>query len=249
MGQLQGKRIIVTGGAGGIGGAAIQAMHQEGARIACTYNTEAPTLPAGVISARCDITSKISVDAMFDQFAQHLGGVDVLVHAAGAHGSMPAADLSEAEWDRMFALNCKAMLFTNQAAFRHMNKSGGSIINMGSVEGVRGFAGNAAYASSRGAVMSFTRSIALEWGRHNIRANCVAPAVETRLAQRMFDKLDDAGRTMMAAYLQQVIPLGGKMGDPLKDLAPVIVFLASDASGFITGQVIAVDGGLMMVGS
>jgi NAD(P)-dependent dehydrogenase (short-subunit alcohol dehydrogenase family) len=249
MGSLDGKRVIITGGAGGIGGAAVQLFHKEGARIACTYNSAQPDLPAGVSSERCDIANKAEVDAVFDKFATALGGLDVLIHAAGIHGSCPADQLTDTDWDRMFTLNGKATLFTNQAAFRHMRDHGGSIVNMGSVEGVRGFAGNACYAASRGAVMAWTRSVALEWGRHGVRVNAAAPVVETRLAKRMRDQLDDATNAAIDQHLAQSIPLGGRMGDPLRDLAPVLAFLASDASRFVTGQTIAVDGGFMMVGS
>ena len=249
MGTLDGKRIIVTGGAGGIGNAAVKALVEAGARVACTYNAARPDLPAGVHSQRCDITSKTDIDEAFDHFVPALGGLDGLIHAAGVHGSCPADQLSEADWDGMFALNARATMLTNQAAFRHLKAGGGSIVNMGSVEGVRGFAGNACYAATRGAVMAWTRSIALEWGKHNIRANCVAPVVFTGPAERMRAKLDDATNAMIDAHLAQAIPLGGKMGDARKDLAPVLVFLASDASRFITGQTISVDGGFMMLGS
>jgi NAD(P)-dependent dehydrogenase (short-subunit alcohol dehydrogenase family) len=249
MDGLDGRRVIVTGGAGGIGGAAVQALVERGARVACTVHESAAKVPDGVVTSPCDIASKASVDETVDRLAGELGGLDALIHAAGIHGSCPAEQLGEDEWDRLFALNGKATLFTNQAAFRHLRDGGGSIVNMGSVEGVRGTAGNAAYASSRGAVMAWTRSVALEWARHRIRVNCVAPVVETRLVQRIRDAMDDAGRAAMEAGLQHAIPLGGKMGDPLQDLAPVLAFLVSDDSRFITGQTLAVDGGFMMLGS
>jgi NAD(P)-dependent dehydrogenase (short-subunit alcohol dehydrogenase family) len=114
---------------------------------------------------------------------------------------------------------------------------------------VRGFAGNACYAATRGAVTSWTRSVALEWGRYRIRVNALAPVAETAPAKRMRANQDAATNAMMDAYLQQAIPLGGKMGDALNDIAPALVFLASDASHFITGQTLAVDGGFMMLGS
>ena len=249
MGALDGKKVIVTGGAGGIGNAAVKALHEAGARVACTFNAARPDLPDGVVSERCDITSKAEIDHAFDRFAQALGGLDGLIHAAGIHGSCPADQLTEEGWDSMMALNGRATMLTNQAAFRHLREGGGSIVNMGSVEGVRGYAGNAAYAASRGAVMAWTRSIALEWGRHKVRANCVAPVVFTGPAERMRAKLDDATNAMIDAHLAQAIPLGGKMGDALADLAPVLVFLASDAARFTTGQTISVDGGFMMLGS
>jgi 3-oxoacyl-[acyl-carrier protein] reductase len=249
MGILNGKRVIITGGAGGIGNAAMHLFHQEGAIIACTFHSEHPDLPAGALSERCDLTDKSQTDAVFDGFARQLDGLDVLIHAAGAHGACPADQLTSEAWEDMFALNGKATLFTNQAAFRHMRNTGGSIVNMGSVEGIRGSADHACYAATRGAVMSWTRSIALEWGRYNIRANCVAPVVHTRLAERMSENLNDAAKTDMEQFLSRAIPLGGRMGHPLHDLAPVIAFLASDASHFVTGQTIAVDGGFMMLGS
>jgi NAD(P)-dependent dehydrogenase (short-subunit alcohol dehydrogenase family) len=246
---LEGKRVIVTGGAGGIGGAAVRALVERGARVACTVHEVTADVPDGVAVAPCDIARRASVDEAVDGLVAALGGLDALIHAAGIHGSAPAADLSEEDWDRMFALNGKGTLFTNQAAYRHLHERGGSIVNMGSVEGVRGTAGNAAYAASRGAVMAWTRSVAQEWARHGIRVNCVAPVVETRLYHRIRDSLDDASRAAMEAGLAHAIPLGGKMGDPARDLAPVLAFLVSDDSGFITGQTIAVDGGFMMLGS
>jgi NAD(P)-dependent dehydrogenase (short-subunit alcohol dehydrogenase family) len=250
MGSLDGKRVIITGAAGGIGSAAVEAFVREGARVACTYSSTEPSLPDGVVTSdRCDITSKASVDSVFDRFAETLGGLDVLVQAAGLHGSCPADQLTEEYWDNMFALNGKATLLTNQAAFRHMRDIGGSIVNMGSCEGVRGFAGNACYAATRGAVHSWTRSVALEWGQYKIRVNALAPVAETAPAKRMRANQDAATNAMMDAYLQQAIPLGGRMGDALNDIAPALVFLASDASHFITGQTLAVDGGFMMLGS
>jgi NAD(P)-dependent dehydrogenase (short-subunit alcohol dehydrogenase family) len=249
MGNLDGKRVI-TGAAGGIGGGAMAAFVREGARVACTYNASEPTLPDGVVaSAQCNIADRQSVDSVFDDLVAKLGGLDVLIQAAGIHGSCPADQLTEEYWDNMFALNGKATLFTNQAAFRHMRDHGGSIVNMGSCEGVRGFAGNACYAATRGAVMAFTRSVALEWGRYKIRVNALAPVAETVTSQRMRANQDEAANAMMDAYLQAAIPLGGKMGDVLNDIAPALVFLASDASHFITGQTLAVDGGFMMLGS
>lgn len=249
MGKLDGKRIIVTGGAGGIGNAAVRLFAAEGARVACTWHGSVPALPEGVSAHRCSITDRAAVHATFDAIAAELGGLDALVHAAGLHGSTPAEAITDTDWDRLLDANVKGTCWTNQAAFRHMQASGGSIVNMGSVEGVRGFAGNAVYAASRGAVMAWTRSVALEWGRHRIRVNCVAPAVATGIFRRQCEGLPAEVLAGIAADLQQRIPIGGTLGDPLQDLAPVLLFLASEDSRFITGQTIAVDGGLMMLGS
>ena len=113
MGALDGKKVIVTGGAGGIGNAAVKALHEAGARVACTFNAARPDLPDGVVSERCDITSKAEIDHAFDRFAQALGGLDGLIHAAGIHGSCPADQLTEEGWDSMMALNGRATMLTN----------------------------------------------------------------------------------------------------------------------------------------
>ena len=249
MGRLSGKRIIVTGGAGGIGNAAVHLVTEAGAKVACTWHGTRPDLPPGVSAHRLDITDREAVHAAFEAMVAELGGLDALVHAAGLHGSTTASDITDADWDRLLGANVKGTCWTNQAAFVHLRERGGSIVNMGSVEGVRGFAGNAVYAASRGAVMAWTRSVALEWGRYGVRVNCVAPAVATEIFRRQCEGLPPEVLAGIAADLQQRIPLGGTLGDPLRDLAPVLLFLASDDSRFITGQTIAVDGGLMMVGS
>lgn len=240
---------MVTGGAGGIGGAAVQMLASEGARVACTYHRKPPTVPAGVIARPCSIVDRGEVHQVFESIAAALGGIDVLVHAAGIHGSCPAHEVDEGTWDGMFDANGKATVWTNQAAFRHMRERGGSIINMGSAEGVRGFPGNAIYSASRGAVMAWTRSIAQEWGRYSVRVNCVAPVVATEIFARQRQAMDAASLRALDEGLARAIPLGGHLGDPLADLAPVLAFLASDDSRFITGQTIAVDGGFMMLGS
>lgn len=249
MSGLKGKRIIVTGGAGGIGNAALRLFVEQGAQVACTYHSTRPEVPQAVACHRCDIADRAAVEAVFARIADAFGGLDVLLHAAGIHGSRAAEEVDEADWDRMFDANAKATVWTNQAAFRRMRANGGSIINMGSVEGVRGFAGNAVYAASRGAVMAWTRSVALEWGAAKVRVNCVAPAIATSIFERQMAAMDPAVLAMVEADLRRSIPLGGTLGDPLRDLAPVLAFLASDDSRFITGQTIAVDGGLMMLGS
>ena len=249
MQRLEGKRILVTGGAGGIGSAAVRLFVEEGARVACTWYGTRPEVPGGVSTHRCNISDRSQVHTMVEEAVAELGGLDGLLHAAGLHGSRPAAEVDEADWERLFDANGKATAWTNQAAYRHMCAHGGSIVNMGSVEGVRGFAGNAVYAASRGAVMAWTRSVALEWGRDAVRVNCVAPAVATDIFRRQVAGLPAELLAAMEAELRQRIPLGGTLGEPARDLAPVLVFLLSDESRFMTGQTLAVDGGLMMLGS
>ncbi|HQR04039.1 MAG: SDR family oxidoreductase [Proteobacteria bacterium] len=249
MSDLKNKRIIVTGGAGGIGNAAVRLFASRGARVTCTVHNSTPDLPQGVLARTCNISDRDDVIRTFAALVEEMGGLDVLVHAAGMHGTMAAEQIDAAHWNRMFDINVNATVWTNQAAFHHLKAQGGSIVNMGSVEGVRGFAGNAAYAASRGAVMAWTRTAALEWGASRVRVNCVAPAIATDIFKRQRAAMDPVTLAAVDESLRQRIPLGGTLGDALLDLAPVLAFLASDDSRFITGQTIAVDGGLMMLGS
>ena len=215
MGSLDGKRVIITGAAGGIGAAAVEAFVKEGAKVACSYNSAAPDLPAGVVaSAKCDITSKASVDSVFDGFAEKLGGLDVLIQAAGLHGGCPADQLTEEYWDNVFALNGKATLFTNQAAFRHMREHGGSIVNMSSVSGLVGGHNLAAYNASKGGVRLLSKSVALYGARLKppVRCNSVHPSfIEGPLVDGLMSQVRDpvTARDRMTA----MVPLG-RFGTP-----------------------------------
>src|SRR5690625_3546890 len=120
MSSVEGKRVLVTGGAGGIGNAVVRLLAERGARVACTHHRSQPELPEGVLAARCNIADREEVHRVFDDLAQQLGGLDALVHAAGAHGSQPADQVTEQDWNHLFDLNGKAAAWTNQAAFRHL---------------------------------------------------------------------------------------------------------------------------------
>jgi len=252
--QLKGRRIIVTGGAHGIGAAAARAYAHEGARVAILdVEDDAGRLVAdvaahGAVYHHCDVANRDEVDAVFDRVAGALGGLDVLAHVAGAEGGAPAEAITDEEWDRIFDVNVKGTLYTNQAAFRHMRNGGGRIINFGSGAGIRGQRGSAHYSASKGAVMSWTRTVAQEWARHGISVNSVVPAIWTRMYDRHRGRMSEPERAIHDATMAHVIPLGGKLGDPDQDIAPVMVFLAGDGARFMTGQAIVVDGGMIMLG-
>ena len=251
---LRGKRIIVTGGASGIAAATVRAYAREGARVASLdiddeqgrrIATEAgPT----VRYYHCDIAKRDEVFRVFDQAAADLGGLDVLVNAAAVERRTPAEDIPEAEWDFIFAVNVKGTVYTNQAAFRHLKDHGGRIINFGSGAGIRGQAGSAHYSASKAAVMAWTRVVAQEWAKYNITVNSVVPAIWTPMYDAWRAKLSDEERALHDMAMKHAVPLGGRLGDPDRDIAPVMVFLASDAPRFITGQAIPVDGGMVMLG-
>lgn len=247
---LSGKRIIVTGAARGIGASAARALASAGARVTALDVVEFPaeTTHDGCLSHDlCDVSSRSSVTGAFDRAVQAMGGLDVLIHVAGVQRYTPAEAITDDEWDLVVGVNARGTMITNQAAFAHLKDRGGRIVNFASAAGALGLRGCAHYAASKGAVLAWTRTIAQEWGPYGISANAVAPGMWTP----MYDTTR-AGMTpdQLAAHdrgMAMMIPLGGKLGDPDTDMAPVLVFLASDASRFITGQTLAVDGGLMMV--
>ena len=248
-GPLDGKRVIVTGGATGIGAAAVSVLGGAGARVAATFHNSPPADTPGVTWLNCDVTEPDSVDTAFQRAAETLGGLDVLVHAAGLwHPGVPG-QITVDEVRLVLDTNFTSTVLTNQAAYALMADTGGRIINFGSSEAVLGSPISAVYAASKAAVAAWTRSVAKAWAAQGITANALAPAVETPGAQRLRDFLGPEVLPFLEEQIKATIPLGGKLGDPVRDLGPMLVFLAGDGSHFITGQLLAVDGGLMMVGA
>ncbi len=254
MRQLDGKRIIVTGGASGIAAAAVRAYAREGARVASLDVDDeggrrvAAEAGEAVHYYHCDIARRDEVFAVFDQAVAALGGLDVLANVAGVERRTPAEDIPDDEWDLVFDVNVKGTLYTNQAAFRHMKERGGRMINFGSGAAIRGQAGSAHYSASKGAVMAWTRTVAQEWAKYGITVNSIVPAIWTPMYDAWRARMSDQERMIHDMAMQHVVPLGGRLGDPDRDMAPVLVFLASDAPRFITGQAFAVDGGMIMLG-
>jgi 3-oxoacyl-[acyl-carrier protein] reductase len=187
---------------------------------------------------------------MVTEAAETLGGLDVLLHAAGLWQAGIPGQITGADIDFLVDTNLKATIFTNQAAYAVMRKDGGGrIINFGSGEAVMGSPISAVYAATKGAVSAWTRSIARAWAAEKISALALAPAVETPGADRLREFLGPAAAEFIDAEIKKTIPLGGALGDPVNDLGPVLVFLCSEGSRFMTGQLIAVDGGLVMLGA
>ncbi len=253
--ELTGQRIIVTGCARGMGEATLRTYIKAGARVVgmdieddggAAVVAEVNDTENGPQAhyIHVDIADADSVAAAFAESVQWLGGLDTLAHPAAIQRSSDAGSVSVAEWDQMFAVNVRGTMLTNQAAFGYMKDTGGgSIINFGSISGQRPEVSAAAYSAAKGAVHSWTRTAAGTWGAHNVRVNAILPAMATPMYKEAMARATEEQRT--AAYWQnrRTIALGEEYGDPEKDLGPVMVFLASDASHFITGQLIPVDGG------
>lgn len=246
---LDGRRVLVTGGATGIGAAAVEVLCAAGARVVATYHRTAPDDNAQALRwLQCDVRDPASVDATFHDAVQELGGLDVLVNAAGLWQAGVPGQISGDDIDFLLETNVKATILTNQAAHAAMRGNGGQIINFGSAEAVMGSPIAAVYAATKGAVQAWTRSAAKAWGADRVTVNALAPAVQTSGADRLRAFLGPDAGAFIDQQMKLSIPLGGKLGDPAGDLGPVLVFLAGTGAGFITGQLIPVDGGLAMVG-
>lgn len=247
MQLLKGKTAIITGASRGIGREIAEVFAKNGADIAFTYlssvekgealEKELAQYGTKIKGFRSDASDFASADKLAKDVVAEFGRIDVLVNNAGVTRDNLLMRMSEEQWDEVIRINLKSVFNLTKACQRTMLKQrSGSIINMSSVVGVKGNAGQANYSASKAGIIGFTKSIALELGSRNIRSNAIAPGfIETE----MTDALDDK----MVQEWRNAIPL--KRGGTGEDVANLTLFLASDMSTYITGQVINVDGGML----
>ncbi|MBA3642486.1 MAG: L-iditol 2-dehydrogenase [Chloroflexia bacterium] len=254
--RLQGKVAIVTGGAQGIGAAISRRYATEGARmVVADRNGEGASTVASEISDRggeaigvtVDVTNRDQVESMVASAVERFGGVDILVNNAGVIKLQTFLDVTEDDWNYMFDVNCKGMLWCSQAVARQMIEQhrGGKIINLASQAGRRGEALALAYCASKACVISMTQSLALALAPHRINVNGIAPGiVDTQLwvgVDQQFAKLLDMNVGEPIAKFVETIPLG-RIEQP-DDVAGAALFLASAEADYITQQTLNVDGG------
>ncbi|MER5199772.1 SDR family NAD(P)-dependent oxidoreductase [Streptomyces sp. NPDC002755] len=254
---VTGKRIIVTGGSRGISAASVAAFTQAGAQVAVLGVSEEPGRrlaekasaegPGTATYYRADVADVARTRQTLDLAVQAMGGLDALVNVAGVEMHAPAESLSEEDWDHVFAVNAKGTFFTAQAALPHLKVHGGCVINFASDVALVPYPNGAHYSAAKGAVHSLTRTLAAEWGGYGIRVNAVNPMMWTDGYENYRARMSPDELAAHDAQQVHVIPLGGKLGDPSGDLAPVLKFLVSDDARFITGQIISVNGGAVQV--
>ncbi len=245
--KLQDKVAIVTGAASGFGRAIAERFALEGARVilADINGAGVREVAAGfgdsVIGVTCDVSRKADVEAMVRAATEAFGGLDIMVNNAGTtHRNQPLIEVGEAEFDRIYAVNVKSIYLTTIAAVPHMERRGaGIIINIASTAGVRPRPGLTWYNGSKGAVITLTKSMAVELAPKNIRVNAINPVIgETGLLTQFMGGPDTPENR--AKFLAG-IPLGRMSRPP--DIANAALFLAEPASSFITGVALDVDGG------
>lgn len=256
--SLLGKRAIITGGARGIGFATAYRLSEAGASVAIVdTNSEqgekARQELAGygyqVVFFPCDISKEDEVAKIMEWVEEKLGGIDILINNAGIFPHIPLADMTAADFDRIMAVNLKGVFLATREASRRMiaQNSGGCIINIASIDAVHpSHKGLSAYDASKGGVLTFTKSIALELAKHDIRVNAIAPGVvltEGVLSTTSGLNQGKGSRGDLRSIITH-IPMG-KMGIA-DDIARVALFLASDLSGYMTGSLVVADGGYLL---
>jgi NAD(P)-dependent dehydrogenase (short-subunit alcohol dehydrogenase family) len=257
MSTVAGRRVIVTGAARGLGAVLARGLVDGGAKVHCLDVRAEPgealirELGPSARFGLCDVSDRAQVEAAFAEGIGWMRGLDVLVNAAGLDkpGFAPE-DIPEAAFDLVMAVDMKGTFLTNQAACHAMKgRGGGAIINFGSLAGVRGMPDRAIYSAAKAAVQGWTRAVASAWGPHDITVNAIAPTMATEVAVKYLDRLSAPEREAADTARRQTTPMGGRLGDPVADLLPLVVLLAGPGGRYITGQTLAVDGCRTMLGS
>jgi NAD(P)-dependent dehydrogenase (short-subunit alcohol dehydrogenase family) len=249
--RLAGKVAVITGAGSGIGKSTALLFLREGASVvaACyepgdreALGREARHLPGSLAVMEADVTQDKDAQRLVRTAVEQFGGLDILVNSAGIAFGALATETSEEQWLHVLDVNLKGVfLCSKHAVVEMLKRPGGSIVNVASINAIRGNHRLVAYSASKGGVVGVTLAMALDYAEHNIRVNCVCPAAieSTRMMQRAMDAAEDAAE--MRRYLLAKHPMG-RCGRP-EEVAYAILFLASDEASFVTGVTLPIDGG------
>jgi NAD(P)-dependent dehydrogenase (short-subunit alcohol dehydrogenase family) len=234
---------LVTGSESGLGRAIAQSFIEAGAKvvgadISVGAGESGSPSNAGVTRLRLDLCDRADIAATVARSVELLGGIEICVNCAGIGGRSPAVDYPDDLWDRVLATNLTGSFTVAKLVGAHMVERGsGSIVNIASIGALVGYPGSVGYQASKGAIVQMTKTLAVEWGPHNVRVNAIAPGhIATELVQKQWEV-----EPQLKDFFLSRTPLG-RLGDPA-DIANAAVFLASDAARMITGHVLVVDGG------
>jgi len=250
MGSLTGKRALITGGASGIGRAMALLFAREGAAVSVVDLDEVggQTVVRKIVDdgrqaifVRCDVTLAADCQRAVQRTVGKLGGLDILLNNAGIIRRATVVETTEAEWDRVMAVNVKSIFLLSKYAVPVMAQAGGGvIINTSSGWGLVGGRNAVSYCASKGAVVNMTRAMALDHGEQNIRVNCICPGdTDTPMLRNEARQLGESDEDFLAEAARRPLQ---RIGKP-EDVAQAALYLASDASSFVTGTALIVDGG------
>jgi 3-oxoacyl-[acyl-carrier protein] reductase len=244
MFDLTGKNALVTGATGAIGGAIARALHAQGATVTLSgtrqeqLDTLAAELGARVHVLPCDLSDMDAVEKLVPNAEEKMGQLDILVANAGMNRDNLFVQLKDEDWDKVIAVNLTATFRLTRAAVKvMMRRRYGRVIGISSVVGFTGNPGQGNYTASKAGMVGMMKSVAAEYAKRNVTANCIAPGI---IASAMTDKLNDKQRETIMSKVP-----AGKLGTPL-DVAAAAVYLASDEAHYVTGQTIHVNGGMAM---
>jgi len=254
--SLEGQVALITGGSRGMGEYTAYAFAKAGADVVVTSRKlpelervadKVRELGGKSLAVPTHVARIDQLQPLVDKVVAEFGKIDILVNNAGTNFFMPAIDMTEDGWDSVINLDLKGLFFLGQACARVMKEhGGGKIINISSVSGYKPQVPTGHYSIAKAGVIMATQVMAREWAEYNIRANCIAPgAIETRLYDAIFNLLPEDEAKERKAQAAQRIPLK-RVGEP-REIADAVLFLASDASSYVTGQTFAVDGGSLLL--
>ena len=241
--RLAGKVALVTGGGKGIGLGITQRFLEEGARVAIIQRTPPAdrSISEQALFIPVDLTRSDEISKAVDAVFKHFDSLDILVNNAGIMFEKTVEEMSEADWDRMMAVNLKAPFLLTKRAMPFLRRHHrGSIINIGSIEGLASNPGHPAYSASKAGIHGFTAAVAVDHGRDGVRCNAIAPGwINSELSEVYLEEMQDSARIRRELMMMHPV---GRLGEP-RDVGNLAVWLASDESSFVTGQVYVIDGG------
>lgn len=251
MERLDGKKIIITGGASGMGRTTVENFPALGAKVVFfdvnDKDGEEVAKISGAKYIHVDISNQEEVEKGFKEAVEYLGGLDVLIHAAAIAPQTLIENIKYEDWKKIMAINADGTYLTNVEAFKYMkDQHYGNIINFTSASAFITSPWHLCYGASKGAVTSWTRTLAKVLMPYMIRVNMIAPNIYTPLSLKLVAQMSPEDKEKFYGGMKGLM-LGDQKGDPIEDYLPVAAFMASDSSKFITGQTICVDGGTMMV--
>lgn len=242
MNRFEGRTVVVTGAGSGIGAEMVKRFLEEGA-VVFGGDLDPGGVPEGASALKVDVSAEEDVRSMIETAVSQTGRIDVICNNAGLASTADPVSCSVEEWDRVFAVNTRGVFLGTKYALVHMLDAGrGAIVNTASAAGLVGLKDRAAYCASKGAVISFTKQVAVQYAGTGVRCNCVCPGtVDSPWVQRLLDRADDPAAMRQALIARQPM---GRLGEPW-EIAAAALYLASDDAGYVSGTAFVIDGALV----